>query len=360
MRTVCWRPRAGETRPRSPACSSPTSASSTPTATGCSARSSTPTTRCRTPSCAPGRRSSASRAAARCARWLYTIATNTCLTQIQRRPKRVLPVDYGPATDPLDRPGPADHRDGLDRALPGHRARGRPRRPRGALRAARERRARLHRRAPAPAGHAARGPDPARGPRLLGQGGRGDASRRPSPRSTARSSAPAPRSRSASATQSSRRRCARSATTRSRRSSRPTSTPGSATTSRPSSRCSPRTRRSACRRWRAGSARATSSRSSCASTRCPARSAGRCVITTANGQPAFGAYAWDADRAGLHGLRAQRAHVPRRQDLRRRRVRGQGDRRAARGGLPPLGHEPGPTRPGCGTRSQRFGLPDRI
>ncbi|HEY1286254.1 MAG TPA: sigma-70 family RNA polymerase sigma factor [Solirubrobacterales bacterium] len=32
--------------------------------------------------------------------WLYTIATNTCLDQIGRRPKRVLPVDYGPAFDP--------------------------------------------------------------------------------------------------------------------------------------------------------------------------------------------------------------------------------------------------------------------
>src|SRR5918997_1239799 len=37
--------------------------------------------------------------------WLYTIATNTCLTQIQRRPKRVLPVDYGPSTDPFEGPG---------------------------------------------------------------------------------------------------------------------------------------------------------------------------------------------------------------------------------------------------------------
>jgi RNA polymerase sigma-70 factor (ECF subfamily) len=37
--------------------------------------------------------------------WLYTICTNTCLTQIERRPKRVLPVDYGPATDPHDGPG---------------------------------------------------------------------------------------------------------------------------------------------------------------------------------------------------------------------------------------------------------------
>jgi RNA polymerase sigma-70 factor (ECF subfamily) len=34
--------------------------------------------------------------------WLYTIATNTCLNAIARRPKRVLPVDYGPAFDPHD------------------------------------------------------------------------------------------------------------------------------------------------------------------------------------------------------------------------------------------------------------------
>jgi RNA polymerase sigma-70 factor, ECF subfamily len=30
--------------------------------------------------------------------WLYRIATNVCLDVIARRPKRVLPVDYGPAT----------------------------------------------------------------------------------------------------------------------------------------------------------------------------------------------------------------------------------------------------------------------
>jgi RNA polymerase sigma-70 factor, ECF subfamily len=32
--------------------------------------------------------------------WLYRIATNTCLDAIARRPKRVLPVDYGPPADP--------------------------------------------------------------------------------------------------------------------------------------------------------------------------------------------------------------------------------------------------------------------
>jgi RNA polymerase sigma-70 factor (ECF subfamily) len=37
--------------------------------------------------------------------WLYTIATNVCLKAIERRPKRVLPIDYGPAADPHDGPG---------------------------------------------------------------------------------------------------------------------------------------------------------------------------------------------------------------------------------------------------------------
>jgi RNA polymerase sigma-70 factor (ECF subfamily) len=36
--------------------------------------------------------------------WLYRIATNVCLDAIARRPKRVLPIDYGPATGPGDVP----------------------------------------------------------------------------------------------------------------------------------------------------------------------------------------------------------------------------------------------------------------
>src|SRR3954469_20110129 len=37
--------------------------------------------------------------------WLYTIATNACLNAIAKRPKRVLPIDYGPASDPHTPPG---------------------------------------------------------------------------------------------------------------------------------------------------------------------------------------------------------------------------------------------------------------
>jgi RNA polymerase sigma-70 factor (ECF subfamily) len=37
--------------------------------------------------------------------WLYRIATNACLDAIARRPRRVLPIDFGPPTDPNDAPG---------------------------------------------------------------------------------------------------------------------------------------------------------------------------------------------------------------------------------------------------------------
>src|SRR3954452_3814984 len=66
--------------------------------------------------------------------WLYKIATNACLKAIERRPKRVLPIDYAPAADPHDGPGEpvvesvwmepyADEKFGLQDGLAGPEAR---------------------------------------------------------------------------------------------------------------------------------------------------------------------------------------------------------------------------------------------
>ncbi len=37
--------------------------------------------------------------------WLYRIATNASLNAIERRPRRMLPIDHGPPADPHDPPG---------------------------------------------------------------------------------------------------------------------------------------------------------------------------------------------------------------------------------------------------------------
>ena len=66
--------------------------------------------------------------------WLYSIATNVCLRFIERRPTRVLPIDYGPPSDPHAPLGPPlvettwiepfpDAHIGLDAGLAGPEAR---------------------------------------------------------------------------------------------------------------------------------------------------------------------------------------------------------------------------------------------
>ena len=84
--------------------------------------------------------------------WLYRIATNACLDAIARRPKRVLPADYGPPAEPRRRPGEPLVESVWIEPYPDEELgrRRRVRRAGGPLRAARGRRARVRRRAAAP------------------------------------------------------------------------------------------------------------------------------------------------------------------------------------------------------------------
>ena len=145
--------------------------------------------------------------------WLYTIATNVCLRAIERRPSRVLPIDYGPAADPHEplrepllesvwiEPYP-DEQLGLDDGLAGPEARYEQRE---SIELAFVAALQLLPRA------AAGGADPPRRSRLLRRGGRRGA-RNDAGVGLQRPAARARDARAATAEpQLSRRRCARSA-----------------------------------------------------------------------------------------------------------------------------------------------------
>ena len=96
--------------------------------------------------------------------WLYRIATNVCLDMVDARKRRAMPMDFGPAQEPVveqpQHPAGVD----VDRAHSG---------PRGHHRGSRDDPARIRRRAPAPAAEAARGAHPLRSAPLAGIRGRG-------------------------------------------------------------------------------------------------------------------------------------------------------------------------------------------
>ena len=205
--------------------------------------------------------------------WLYTIATNTCLTAdpaaAEADPAGRLRARHRPAR----RAGRAARRVGLDRALPRRRSSGSTTASPAPTPATSSARASSWPSSPrcSTCRRPARRADPARGARLLGQGGRRDARHDASPRSTARCSGRARRSRTRTPERSQQADAARARRRRAARDGRPLRRGVGAHGRRDGRRrCSPRTRRSRCRRWRAGSARAGDRAVPARLRRCPA------------------------------------------------------------------------------------------
>ena len=211
--------------------------------------------------------------------WLYRIATNSSLRLIERRPRRVLPIDYGPPADAHDNPAaPLVESVWLEPYPDAMVAEGY-----AAPDARYEQRESVELAFVAALQHL-----PARQRAVLilrdvlGFSGAEVAAQLDTSPDAVYSTLQRrtrPSIRSCPSTVS-RRRCARSATLASKTSSRPTSTPGNAATSTRSWPCSPRTQRSPCHRHHRGTSGLPKRvRSSCVG-RSPQVISGACIRPT--------------------------------------------------------------------------------